>query len=114
MKRALERLSRRFPTAGLVLQLGDKFYEHRDGQLREVPWVGATPPPVVTRMSAINLPRHGKIFLYPKPGHSVPCITCPGFSHFCGTSRTRAITGCLKRLSPTASGPAEANYRHFS
>ncbi len=65
MQRALERLSRRFPTAGLVLQLGDKFYEHRDGELREVPWVGATPPPVVTRMSAINLPRHGTIFLYP-------------------------------------------------
>mmetsp|Transcript_12051 Transcript_12051/g.36168 ORF Transcript_12051/g.36168 Transcript_12051/m.36168 type:complete len:398 (-) Transcript_12051:348-1541(-) len=63
MKRALARLSARFPTAGLVLQLGDNFYEHKDGELRPVPWVGSIPPPVVTRMSAIQLPRHGRCVL---------------------------------------------------
>ena len=62
MEQALVRLSGRFPKAGLVLQLGDKFYEHRNGELREVPWVCTTPPPVVTRMSAVNLPSHGEFF----------------------------------------------------
>ena len=59
MRRALARMSLRFPAAGLVLQLGDRFYEHSRNGLREVQWASATPPPVVTRMSAINLIHHG-------------------------------------------------------
>lgn len=59
MNQALAELTKRCPAAGLVLQLDDKFWEHRDGKPQEVPWAGAIPPPVVTRMSAVKLPRHG-------------------------------------------------------
>jgi len=63
MEETLAQLTKRFPAAGLVLQLGDKFWEHREGKLQEVPWAGATPPPSVTRMSAIILPHHGRCVL---------------------------------------------------
>lgn len=63
MKRALTRLSQKFPTAGLVLQLGDQFYRYNGATLEVVPWVSQTPPPVVSRMSAIKLPRHGRCVL---------------------------------------------------
>lgn len=63
MKRALMKLSQQFPAAGLVLQLGETFYRYNDGALEVVPWVCRIPPPVVARMSAIKLPRHGRCIL---------------------------------------------------
>lgn len=63
MRRAMERLAVRFPRGGFVLQLGDRFYRYVDGGLQEVPWDGSTPPPVATRMSAVDLPRHGRCVL---------------------------------------------------
>lgn len=63
MEKALKCLSEKFPKAGLILQLGSRFYRYKSSGLEEVPWNGATPPPLVVRMSAIKLPRHGRCVL---------------------------------------------------
>ena len=60
IQRAHARLASRFPRAGLVLQLGSRFYKRQGGDLQEMAWPFATPPPVVTRMSAVRLPLYGE------------------------------------------------------
>ncbi len=60
IQRAHARLASQFPRAGLILQLGSRFYERQDGNLQEVAWPFATPPPVVTRIFAVHLPPYGE------------------------------------------------------
>eukprot|EP00208_Stichococcus_sp_RCC1054_P004080 CAMPEP_0206149392 /NCGR_PEP_ID=MMETSP1473-20131121/37751_1 /ASSEMBLY_ACC=CAM_ASM_001109 /TAXON_ID=1461547 /ORGANISM="Stichococcus sp, Strain RCC1054" /LENGTH=328 /DNA_ID=CAMNT_0053546853 /DNA_START=1107 /DNA_END=2093 /DNA_ORIENTATION=+ len=75
MERTLVRLSNRFPKAGMKLQLGTKFYSSEAGQVQEEDWTYDVPPPVVTRMSAVQLPKHGRCVLVEGEHLTVPGMT---------------------------------------
>lgn len=67
MKETLVELSKRYPVAGLVLQMNNQFYRIDNGELRETIWTAATPPPAISRMSVVHLPRYGGPPLPPPP-----------------------------------------------
>lgn len=80
IQRAHARLASRFSRAGLMLQLGGRFYKRQDGNLQVVAWPFATPPPVVTRISAVHLPLYGE--------------TLPLLPLFLCTTDASAAVGC--------------------